>query len=412
MRELVQSLFAFARWLGRTKSESKAFSFLVVLAVLGLTVDGWRSVSDFWREQTRPKAAYRRAVEAGVAVSLNGLEKQGNAGALLPAIDICGVLWDRDNNDWIIFGERAPGRTQLPVDAVAVAIRAVRQEMEPPGIDIRPYRGTSDEASSTQQVTYFGGVQRTVVGRWFFQFDYWMKRNSLGQMDVAFAGLSDYWSDAVAQLEHDIAACQTAQSSEQRRHNRHWLCTDEFKAIDGDGVLTFQETPLLVRAESYVGGLSSWHGAASQGKGSTIDPLAGAYANRITASLPKLAGALPVTQIEDFSRLVAGFAWLANANAYRDLRHWLNAPLALADTPTTVSGLVMRTSREHRMTCAHSSVLHSHSIEMSGGVLVAPSVVRYRVADRSLRCLRKAILHSRPSSSSVIWSFTYLPPTT
>jgi hypothetical protein len=126
---------------------------------------------------------YQRAIGNRLAVSLNGLEQRREKGAVLPGMDIRGVMYDRSHNNWILFGEAAPERSGVPLDAVAVALRAIRLHLEAPGIDIRPQQGV-------QIVSYSGGLAGTVVGRWFFLFDHWMKRSALA--DVAVPGLPVY----------------------------------------------------------------------------------------------------------------------------------------------------------------------------------------------------------------------------
>jgi hypothetical protein len=382
---------------GRTSMIAR---ILIVLALVGLLETGWRTAMKYWTTTCRPRAAYQKAMAHGLAFSLNQLEKSSTA-QTLPGITIAGVVWDRDNNDWIVFGDRDTNAEALPLDAVAVAIRAVHKELEPPGVDIRPPGQHLQE--SLQKVTYFGRVEATAVGLWFFQFDYWMKRKSLGQSDAGFPGIRSYWHEAIADMESEVAECKTADTGQRRRENRYWLCTDGFEAIEDSGILAFQTAPLRVKTESMLGnGLS---GAPL--KRSSPDPLATRFADNLTAHLGALGHSLPVWHIENFARLVAGFSWLTGQDPYRDLRHWDDFVTTSVATPDSVSNLTMRVVRSHDVRCGTSVRTHEHQITLSGGVEIQPELLLYQPKDAALKRLRQTILAARPKDNQPFWTFTF-----
>ncbi len=191
------------RYLGAylTTGRRRVFAVLIVLAVAGVICDGWHAGADWWLRLRKPSAIYRQGFRNGIAVSLNSLEKDHRPGRTLPGFDIRGVLIDRPNCDWIIFGEADPHRPRVPVAALAVAIRALHGSIEPPGIDIR----AASPGSPTQKVKYFGGVENTVVGVWFFTFDSWMKRVSMGRERPPVPGMISYWDLAVEDFSHKVA---------------------------------------------------------------------------------------------------------------------------------------------------------------------------------------------------------------
>jgi hypothetical protein len=384
---------------------------LLVLSAVGVVGDGWDTARQLWQEHQRPAAVYRRAIHHGLAISLNDLEKRRERGGQLPGLDIRGVLLDTLHQDWILFGEAAPERSGLLRDAVAIALRAVRLHLEAPGIDIQPRRGAAGADEPVQEVKYFGGVDGTVVGAWFFRFDYWMKRLSLGQEPMPVAGVPVYWHRAVEALEREVAACQTTELEASTRHNRYWLCAGSFPAIEDDDTLVFESTPLQVLTESLHDTSTTTAGPAVPcGSRGTSDPLAAEFAHQLTAHLARLSGVVPVAEIEDFTRLLAGLAWLADVDPYRDLHPWLRAPVTHVDTPDTVSTLTMQAMREHTVAHRRGFVVHQHRIELSGGVLVAPSLIRARASDDALRRLRRAVLTARPADAPGVWRFTFSPP--
>jgi hypothetical protein len=384
------------------------FALLAGLAVLGLSAEAFRFGRTFWAEQHRPKQAYRRAIREGIAISLNRLERDPAGKANLPAMAIRGVLWDREENDWILFGDAAPSRRPVPIDALVLALRAARQELEAPGIDIRPSAGHSDKVPGSQKVTYFGSVERSVVGQWFFDFDYWMKRASLAQADALHPQIAPYWDSALAELEREVAGCQRAEDAHRIRCNRYWLCTQEFTAIADDDVLAFLTTPLHVSAET-TGRTPASHVPSSSKGTNALDPLAAAFASEITEHLPDLNEKLPVSLIEDFAVLVAGFTWLAKVDPYRDLHHWNAFRVTAVNTPDTVSNLVLRATREHHIFRGTETVVHAHSLELSGGVVIEPHLRPIRSADDALARLHEIILKVRPSPKTLNWSFAFSP---
>jgi hypothetical protein len=376
-----------------------------------LVNDGWDIARRVWHELHRPTAVYRGTISQGLAVSLNSLERQQGIGELLPRLDIRGVLLDRVQNDWVLFGEAVPERPGLPLDAIAIALRAVRLHLEAPGIDIQPQRGGRDASQAVQTVRYFGGLAGTVVGKWFFQFDYWMKRTSLGYEPAAVPGLPVYWHRAVEALEREVTTRPLSGSTRWTRSNRYWLCAGRFAAIEGDDTLTLEHTPLLVLAERVPAAGEAMDSpalpCASRG---TDDPLAAEFAHWLTEHLGKVARVVPVAEIEAFSRLLAGFTWLTQQDPYRDLRPWLHAPLAPADTPTTVSTLTRQAGREYPVMQNSSLLRQQYWLELSGGVLIAPELKRSRVRDDSLRLLHRAVLTARPAGKPAVWRFTFRPP--
>jgi hypothetical protein len=371
---------------------------LVVLMIAGLLEAGRHATSRYGGEFCRAKASYRKAIRQGLAVSLNELERHP-AGNALPGMSIEGVVWDRAENDWVIFGQAAPDRPGLPLDAVALALRAIHQELEAPGVDIRPASPHGEE--SLQTVRYFGGVDRTIVGLWFFQFDFWMKRKSLDCPDAGFPEISSYGREAVLQLEAETAGCTSRDGRKQQRHNRYWLCTDNFQAIEDTDLLAFLTTPLRVRTESVPGTETS----PASGRGT--DALAVRFADQLTAHLKQLSPALPLSLIEDFAQLVAGFSWLATRDPYRDLQPWLDFNVAVVEAPTSVSSLLMKAARSHEIRRWDFVGEHIHEIHLSGGVVIKPRLMLFRSSDASLKRLHKTILENRPQSGVAVWSFTY-----
>ncbi len=137
----------------------------------------------------------------------------------------------------------------------------------------------------------------------------------------------------------------------------------------------------------------------------TDDRSAAQFARDLTRNLRRLTGTVPVSQIEDFAKLQAGFSWLIRSDPYRDLDPWLHARLARAATPTQVQGL----ARSAEVGPAIGA--HRYELRLSGGVMVKPGLKCSRSGDDALMRLRRAILSARPARRPLIWKFTIEPDT-
>lgn len=392
----------------RLTGPGKILALLLALLAVGLLHEGWRLGRDLWHAARRARVVYKLGIRNGIALSLNEYQKKLGRGVRLPGLDFKGALYDRSNDDWVLFGEAGPLRPGLPLDAVAIAMRVSRTALEAPGIDIQP-RG-ADRRGPVQQVRYFGGVENTVVGAWFFQFDYWMKRASLDREPKPVPGLPVYWRRAVAELERDVASCASSGRQESSRGNRYWLCAGEFRAVEDGDALVFQSAPLRVLAEKLE--KANWAPGAESpcvSRG-TDDPLAAEFANWLTMHLAEVASLAPAAEIEDFAHVMASLAWLAEQDPQRELKPWLKASLSPAETPASVPTLAMETERSHPIPAAGMGAIHRHRLEISGGVLVSPTLSRVAAAGDSIGALAREILRVRPHTSVAEWSFSYSPP--
>ncbi len=388
----------------------KVLIFLGLLAILGLASDAWQVARRFWLDRQRPVAFSRRPIRSGVAVSLNALEARlGSAGVRLPGFQPRGVLLDRLQNDWILFGEADTTRPSLPLDAVAVALRAVRRELEAPGVDIQPRRGPGPPA--VQEVLYFGGVAGNVVGMWFFTFDHWMKRLALAEVPAPAPGIAPYWERFVQASPSHLEGSRGLDPAHWSRHTRYWLCAGNFTAIEGDDTLDFEETPLHVLAEGLAAEPASHEVPASPcASRGTDDPLATEFADSLTKHFRHLTGIVPASEIQDFAVLLAGLAWLDEQDPYRSLRPWLEAPLAHVETPNTVPTLEKHAVRERWHSRSGATVVQRVHLGLTGGVLIHPSLTRARSGDASLTRLHHAVLQAQPAGRPVTWHFSYAPP--
>jgi len=360
--------------------------FIHILAlslVFALTAAGCRSV---------PRAMERLRITDGIAVSLNHLEKSGKK--FLPPLDITGITVDRQNNDWVIIGNRNPKVKPMPIDAVKVALRAARFGLEAPGVDIRP---VSAEDRNSQAVTYFAGVEQTIVGFWFFDFDYWMKRAALGDAPV-IPQVPVYWRRVIA----DAQAQDFTKQRPQAQGTRLWLCAGKFTGKDERDTLTFDNTTMHVFAERLQDANKSRKAlpCATQG---VEDKLAGEFAKALDTNLDRLQNITPIEEIKGFSRLYQAFLWAMQRDPYRELTPWIGASVAKVDTPMVVPTV----GKQHEIVRHGDRVIHKMTLHVAGGVSIRPTLVIRRGYEEILQRLQRAVLAARPAAEKAMWPFKF-----
>jgi len=392
----------FTAWMQRSGQTQLLVVIFFALGLAGMAVEGIRSAVHMCEAYRRPRAAWRETIQGGLAVSLNALERQKGGNRRLPAMNIRGAVFDWRNRDWIIWGDGKLAQPGLPVDTLAVAIRASVAELDSPGVDIRPAVPDQTGRVALQKVTYFGGVESTIVGSWFFQFDHWMKSAALGYAPIPVDGVASYWDRVTNVANIDGLA---ADGAIRRNQCRFWLKNGEFSGIEDDWVLTFQKTPLQVCAEKL--------GDESPGESATRQPDDGhsdedRFAKDLSTWLHKLENVAPILEIEEFAKLLASVAWLAKIDPYRDLSPWRGSPTQPVETTNQVATLHRVASFPLRGRAPRDSQM-VYSLELSGGVSICPQMALSGSADGNLRRLGDAILQARPGKDVVTWGFNFQP---
>ncbi len=400
MQNPLRRLTSLPLW---STAQGRLLVLLLALLALGMLGEAWRFARDTLHSVQRGKVMVKLGMRHGVAISLNRYAKMLGRDVQLPGDAIKGALCDRAGDDWILFGESDPHRTGLPLDAVALAARTLRAGLDSPGIDIRPVSGQPQN----QQVTYFGGVSHTIVGEWFFDFDYWMKQASLDRDPRPVPGLPVYWQRAVAELDQSVQKCTSTGQSATAHGNRFWLCAGEFEAVESSDALVYQRTPMLVLAEKLEKSVWAGSGESPCASKGTDDPLAAEFSTWLTRHLDELQSRLPVNEITSFAQLVSLFSWLAEQDPQHDIEAWVRASPTDRPTPANVATLAMETTRTHLIPVAGGAVQHEHKLLLSGGVMIAPRLSRVKAAGDVVETLESAIVHSRPAAGAPYWFFPW-----
>src|SRR5688572_21229543 len=93
--------------------------------------------------------------------------------------------------------------------------------------------------------------------------------------------------------------------------------------------------------------------------------------------------------------VAASIEWLAKRDPYRNVEPWLDSRPTWVDTPRTGQTLAVEAERAHNIRTLYGQFVHTHRVDLSGGVMIRPSLRVARAADGSLIALRQAILRSR-----------------
>ena len=104
---------------------------------------------------------------------------------------IRGLVYDRENRDIILVGERDSRRATLTLDDLVVALRARFIHGEWPLVSIDPVEGT--QRIDTQVVRFAGGIQNTQFGQDILAADCELKQIGMGLMPAGVAGVRTYW---------------------------------------------------------------------------------------------------------------------------------------------------------------------------------------------------------------------------
>jgi tetratricopeptide (TPR) repeat protein len=296
------------------------------------------------------------------------------------------IVLDRDNDDWIIVGERDVNSSILTLDDLAVALRArfLHADENDPGVTINPPSLNGDGGmnwAGSQTVRFFGGVEKTHFGEVCFEADWLLKRVSFGIDKLDVDGLKSYYDFlAENQMGVGLAGCKVA--------SRFWfLPTVNRVNVLGDVILlekfkmgVFTEVMYAELAGKPVADLDSFQNTAS-------DEFARSFSDHYDAAA-KASDVLDT--LRGLTRLAALAKGLTQAENKPDSSYWLHRfPVATVDTPETTQILSVQNS--------------SQGWQLSGGVRLAALAAQFKGGDA--QALKALVLKARPNGSFFTWHF-------
>ncbi len=303
---------------------------------------------------------------------------------------VLGVVCDVDNDDLIVVGHHDPEREPLTIDDLAIALRSrfVHHEWPLVSIDAPP-----DVLSArTQSVRFEGGIENTQFGADLLDADFRMKRFSMGLEKTGVPGLVNRWDKSVELL----------QSGQMNKGigvlSRYWFCPilpsirvrDDVASIGGLRVGLLTEV------------MQVWvDGRAFHNSDQFDDQPSREFATAVTARFNDLA-----RKHRSFSRLQGLLELVALAKAVEELRvlpditYWLGVfSVKEIDLPATLAVLW----REEEVQYEHDGKQVRGPLVLAGGVELKALALRVKAGD--VTALRSAVLQTRPSSTSLAWTF-------
>lgn len=115
---------------------------------------------------------------------------------------LTGLVYDRENKDIILVGERDPNRAILTLDDFAVALRARFIHWKWPLVSIDPTPDTKE--TNMQTVRYEGGIENTQFGQDLFDTDYILKEIAFGLVPPDVKGVESYWDISLAEIKQTM----------------------------------------------------------------------------------------------------------------------------------------------------------------------------------------------------------------
>jgi len=368
-------------------------------------------------EDWSPATSFRppRTV-AHVALSLgalqDALQHQGFAADhALRMTCVRGITFDERQLP-ILMGcqQEGDGVQPLVPDDTVLALRSVLLHHEDPGVSIDPEPRTDEERRNRehgipaapdayepwgdrQLVDYFGGIDSTRVGFYFFEADYWLKQLAAGKQSVAvpeFLRLSD-----LIRLSIDQGARLA------KRADRFWyhplpstplVTADRRNAIlEGSGVQILTEGMHFQQVMTTLG--LSYQPPAR-------NVLAESFAAQVTHRYDELCEFQPALgQLRNFFALCEAFELVQDSLDPEKLHYLLHEYHPIdAYTPFEVKTV--------------NVLHHTHRFALRGGVACKfswPKRIFSRKEDE-LQALRKSVLEARPREAAIEWEMVAGPP--
>jgi len=301
---------------------------------------------------------------------------------------VVGLVYDRQNNDPIIVGERILNRAPLTLDDLVVALRSRLVRAEWPEVSIDPTLQT--EKTKMQVVRFEGGVENTQFGLDLFEADLRLKKLGWGLIQSGVSSVMSHW-DLCLQRYGDVSGSRSVV-------NRFWFRPVLNNVCVLEDVAAFRELKIGVFTEvlsaaidgKKIGGLSSFH-----------DPTADAFVEGIRDHFDELAEKHPsFSRVRGLLELVGLASAIQLMKQIPDLSYWLREyePRRVA-TPRQLEELV----RSEKLERTAGGIRSVFTQEFSGGVQLMALALGLKKG--VVTALRDAVLKTRPGQDALTWGF-------
>lgn len=306
------------------------------------------------------------------------------AGITLPVA----CIFDETIDDIILIGQVDPMYSEIHLDDLVVAMRAVVKHGESPLVSIDP--APEGDKSGDQIVRFAGKIENTQFGKDLLDADVVLKKLGLGKVGAEVWGVRSYF---------DLSAEEWRRTGkEDCVLSRFWFLVDpNASAIAArKGVGLVKRLKIKVQTEVSARTVVSEVGKTAN----AADPIGGAFADSLTENLDDLMLAMPeLRRLDQLYRLVGVASlvekWRANFGMeLKGLHYWLSeAPVKKVETRPTYPLL--------SSVAKHDSDSGASTMTISGGIELRALVSDVRSG--SLTALRDLVLRSKPIKAALTW---------
>ncbi len=293
---------------------------------------------------------------------------------------LAGMVYDNQNDDWIIVGQAVDGHPPVTLDDFIVAMRAVFVRNKSPLVSID---ATTETESTHQQIVRFeGGVENTQLGKDMLEADVLLKKIALGRLRTDIWGVRSYSS-----LRSERAQ---RQGTEDRIASRFWFKNVKPSLAIREGVFAMMKLDVGIETEVLY---AEKDGQRVENAGEFKDEIGDIFVQQLEVNLDELANAFPILKrTRPILALVSLAQGMQMMQGNSDLKFWLHN----YHVPKVETAKYFELIEDEHKINGRDMVL-----KISGGLELNPILVRLKKGHVS--ALRDVVLNSRPSLDALIW---------
>ena len=300
---------------------------------------------------------------------------------------IKGFVYDCENNDLILVGERSLERAVLTLDDLVVALRARFVYGKWPLVSIDPGSINPEK----QRVRFEGGIEETNFGEDFFNADFELKKISMGLLESGIKDFKSLWDILTELSKNDINKSTLA---------RFWFYPILPSVSIREGVCTIEGLKVGVFTEVLSVEIN---GKKIENLSYFQYPEGKIFSESVSKKFYDLAKVhRSFLRLQGLNELVAVSSALEKMERLPDLSFWLlNYQVKKTEIHNGKQIEVLRREEEYQY--SKSNKIYIRKLGLSGGIQLMAIALRLNAGE--VTALKDAILLTRPSLDALSWSF-------
>ena len=296
---------------------------------------------------------------------------------------ILGAVFDQDNDDLIIFGQRKEGNGKLCLDDLVTALRAVLVHQKMPVVSLE--KTPKSLETGTQEVCFEGGIENTQFGQDFLEADIILKKFALGLLSTEVWGVPSYFALAVKRAQENSQA--------KVMNTRFWFFPVKRAVASEEGVIAVKELKVGVRAQLM--------NASVEGKklsdSNLRNELADNFALALTNNYPDIASNYPkVARVNVLMESLALAYGIKELPKKPNLNYWTEQ-YKVSQVKTEKEYSLLK--RAEKINSARGTLVY----EIDGGIKCKVLISRLN-DDGDISALKDLVIKSRPKKDQLIWA--------